>query len=220
MNNTFKLGVLVKENTTYKQENDESVITIGNNITVTKNQLLRNFVHNTDAQYFVLYNTNSELRIRAYEELIKKSNEYVKAIEDTGINFFAGILVPKVTLDYGDTKINIGTGEAQKTTYEVFTRKAIETAGYLDVRLQDTLCTQDYAIRLGYTKLYPVRTSKMMPWLFDVPHDNTQFAKQTLDTQASGWYQYKHGVLPWDQFTGNIDDLKPLLKEIKNGASV
>jgi hypothetical protein len=217
MNNTLKIGVLVKEHTTYKQENDETVVIIDNNITATKNRILRNFMHNTDAEYFVLYNTNSELRIRAYKELLKRCDEYVKTVEDTGINFFTGILVPKVTLDYGNTKINIGIGDTQKTTYEVFTRKAIEAIGYLDVRLQDTLCTQDYAIRLGYTKMYPARANKMSPWLFDIPHDNTQFAKQTLDTHVSGWYQYKHGVLPWDQFTGSIEDLKPILKEIKNG---
>jgi hypothetical protein len=219
MNNNYKIGVLTKEHTTYRCEGDETTLIIKHNVTASKNQLLRQFVHNTDADYFVLYNTNSELRIRSHNELIKTAENYISAIVNTGINYFAGIIVPKVTLDYGDIKINIGTGSEQKVTFEVLTRKAIEAIGYLDVRLQDTLCTQDYAIRLGATKYYPARTSKVMPWLFDIDHNNTQYAVQTLDTHGSGWYQYKHGSLPWDQFIGNIDDLKPLLKEIKNGAS-
>jgi hypothetical protein len=220
MNNNIKIGVLVKEQTTYTQGGDETVLKIKDNITASKNQLLRDFMHNTDAQYFLLYNTNSELRIRFYNELVKKVDEYVKAVESTGINYFTGIVVPRVTLDYGDSKINIGTGREQKITFEFITRKAIETIGYLDVRLQDTLCAQDYAIRLGYTKLYPVRTNKTAPWLFDIDHSNTQYAKQTLDTLVSGWYQYKHGTPPWEEFVGNIDDLKPLLKEIKNGTAI
>jgi hypothetical protein len=220
MNNSIAIGVLVKENTTYKQEGDETVLLIKDNITASKNQLLRKFMHDTDAEYFVLYNTNSELRIRAYNELIKCANEYVNAINSTGINFFAGITIPIVTLDYGEIKINIGNGNEQKITFEVFTRKAIEAVGYLDVRMQDTLCTQDYAIRLGSTKYYPAITTKTTPWLFDINHNNTQYAKQTLDTYASGWYQYKHGVLPWEQFGDDIENLKPLLKEIKNGTKI
>jgi hypothetical protein len=219
MNNKIKIGVLTKENTTYTQGGDETLLKIKDNVTASKNQLLRDFMHNTDAQYFLLYNTNSELRVRFYNELIKKAEEYINAINSTGICFFAGILIPKTTLDYGDIKINVGTGDNQKVTFEVFTRTAINTIGYLDVRLQDTLCSQDYAIRLGYTKHYPTRASKTTPWLFDIEHNNTQYAKQVLDTYVSGWYQYKHGVAPWEQFTGNIDDLKPLLKEIKNGST-
>jgi hypothetical protein len=219
MNNNFTINVLVKEHTNYKQVIDENIVSIKSNITANKNQILRHFINNTDKEYCLIYNTNSELRTYTYDELLDVTNSYIAATLNTGINFFTGIITPNVTLDYGDVKLNIGTGSEQKIILEFFTRKAINAIGYLDVRLQDTLCAQDYAIRLGATKHYPARAAKTAPWLFDIVHNTTQYAKQVLDTYASGWYQYKHGTLPWEQFTANIEDLKPNLKEIKNGAN-
>jgi hypothetical protein len=220
MNNKIAIGILVKPHTILESTDDFYIKTIGSNITATKNQILRYFIQNTEAEYFVLYSHNSELRTLTYDELTLKVDEYVKAIENTGINYFTGILTPKTTIDYGPVKINIGTGEDQKVILEVFTRAAIKAVGYLDVRFQETLCSQDYAIRLGATKFYPSRAAKTQPWLFDIVHSNNTVAKQTLDTHSSGWYQYKHSALPWEQFGGNIETLKPQLKEIKNGFKI
>lgn len=217
MNNKAAIGVLVKPTQTYTFSDNFLVKKIDTNITASKNQILRKFVQDTDAEYFVLYNTNNELRTLTSEELHVKVDEYVKAINSTGINFFTGILTPKTTIDYGDVKVNIGTGEEQKVIIEVFTRTAIKSIGYLDVRLQDTLCAQDYAIRLGSTKHYPSRTPKTTPWLFDITHTSQTVAKQTLDPHACGWYQYKHNTLPWEQLVADFELIKPQLKEIKNG---
>lgn len=217
MNNKIAIGVLVKPSQTHTYIDDFLTVKICNNITASKNLILRKFIQDTEAEYFVLYNTNNELRSLTSEELQKKADEYVKAITSTGINFFTGILTPKTTIDYGDIKVNIGTGEEQKVIIEVFTRAAIKSVGYLDARLQDTLCVQDYAIRLGNTKYYPSRTPKTSPWLFDVVHNTQTVAKQTLDTHACGWYQYKHNALPWEQLVADFELLKPQLKEIKNG---
>jgi hypothetical protein len=220
MNNNISVGVIVKKNTTYIQGNGELIVQAKENITASKNQILREFVHNTDSEYFVIYNTNSELRVLLSSELITLADDYVKAINNTGINYFTGILTPKTTIDYGPVKINIGTGEEQKIILEVFTRTAIKAIGYLDTRLQDTLCSKDYAIRLGSTRYYPSRVTKTHPWLFDIVHSTSTAAKQTLDTFASGWYKYKHDVLPWEQFGSDLETLKPQLKEIKNGFKI
>ena len=217
MNNKTAIGILVKSTQASIFSDNFLTIKIGTNVTASKNQILRKFIQDTEAEYLVLYNTNSELRTLTSDELQIKADEYVKAIISTGINFFTGILIPKTTIDYGDVKVNIGTGEEQKVIIEVFTRTAIKSVGYLDVRLQDTLCAQDYAIRLGNTKYYPSRTPKTAPWLFDITHATQTVAKQALDTHACGWYQYKHNTLPWEQLIADFELLKPQLKEIKNG---
>jgi hypothetical protein len=69
MNNNFTINVLVKEHTNYKQVIDENIVSIKSNITANKNQILRHFINNTDKEYCLIYNTNSELRTYTYDEL-------------------------------------------------------------------------------------------------------------------------------------------------------
>jgi hypothetical protein len=194
------------------------------NITADKNSLLRSFMHTEfafsdgihKADYFILYNTKSELKQLSYDEIINLSKKYVNAIEETGIQYFTGYLESKYIIDYGNTQINVSHGEEQKVILEVLSRKAVESVGYLDVRFQDTLCSMDYAIRLGGTKYYPSRTFKAQPWLIDIVQGDSKIAKQVIDTHMAGWYKYKHESLPWEQQGGNLVNLKKELKEIKN----
>jgi hypothetical protein len=217
MNNQIAIGIITKPSLQNEEEPGIFFSSIGKNVTATKNSFLRRFIDNEQYQYFVIYNTNNELPPLSVNSLRIVAEQYVNTIISTGINYLTGPLKTGTVIDYGSVKINVSNGSEQKVVLEVFTRQAIDKIGYLDVRLNDSLCSMDYAIRLGSTNLYPSSIDKTTPWLFDIVQKDDKVAKQTLEMYSSGWYKYKYNVLPWDQLIPSIDDLKPQLKEIKNG---
>jgi len=199
----FKSGI----NTEY----DVISYTRDENLTQLKNEALRKgYVGEYGVN--VLWCPDKKITEQSLTDVINLISEYQRVMKITNIPYFVGDLKAVTTIDYGDAKIDIGTGMGQKLILEVIERRAIEVVGYFDVRLKDFTSSIDYTHRLAKKKLMPVSGFKATPWMFDINHQKIIIDKPNIDEYSSQWFLYKYESLPWEE---NVGELKILTEELK-----
>jgi len=180
---------------------------------ISKNNHLREFVHNSTSEYVLLYNSKLSL---SENELEKITQKYIEGVLGTGIHFFVGVISPITIIDYGKLKLSVGSIVTQNININFFTRKALLANGYLDTRFTDNCQVTDYAHRLSVHKLYPQLSKETLPWVFDVDHGVlSQDTGHIFDNVSASWYQYKHQSHPLNLKLDEITNLTPALKSLK-----
>lgn len=185
--------------------------------TSQKNAFLRNFVHNADLEYVVMYNFKTELPVLTTKEIDSFVDRCIETCKVTGIHYLAGNLTPVTSIDYGTVTIDVSTINEQKIVIEFLTRRAILEVGYFDARFTDNCSVGDYAYRLSKTNLYPKLDEIKLPWLFGVSgcSSSNGVAKHIYDELSAGWFQYKYQTVPHLKEQNSFDNLKDALKEHK-----
>ena len=184
--------------------------------TSQKNSFLRNFMHETEHEYAVLYNNKTELRTLSEQEIEEYAQSCVDVLKATSIHYLTGKLQPVTSIDYGIVKIDVSTLNEQKIILEFISRKAIAEIGYFDVRFTDNCSVGDYAYRLSKTSLYPDLYIDKIPWVFGTSMDDvTGAAKHVYDEISAGWFQYKYQTVPHIKAQDSFDNLKVVLKTHK-----
>lgn len=181
--------------------------------TSQKNAFLRDFVHNTNFEYAVMYNSKTELPVLAEHEIEEFVEQCIETGKVTGIHYLTGNLAPVTSIDYGAVKIDVGSINDQKVIIEFLTRRAISEVGYFDVRFTDNCCVGDYAYRASRSKLYPELDESKLPWLFSVSGRSSYgVAKHVYEELSAGWFQYKYQTVPHLKERDSFDNLKDILK--------